>query len=95
MTAKHDLHVDQLECHRDDITCLDINKERTKVITGSCGKWPSVHVWDAITGKKIFAFQLDKDSKAVMAVAISTDGKYVAAVDLSDKHQVFIYNLER
>lgn len=34
MAAKHDATVDQLECHRDDITCLDINKERTKVITG-------------------------------------------------------------
>lgn len=30
-----------------------------------------------------------------MACAISPDGKYVAAVDLSDKHVVFIYNLER
>lgn len=75
--------------------CLDISKDRTKAVTGQEGKYPSVHVWDAITGKKIKAFQLDKDSRGVMGASISPCGRYVGVVDDHDKHRVFIYNLER
>ena len=56
MTPKGD--GDQLQFHRDDILCLDISADRTKVVTGQIGKSPSVHVWDASTCDKIDAFQL-------------------------------------
>jgi len=54
-----------------------------------------VHVWNALTGEKIQAFQLDKDSKGVLGAAISPCGRYIACVDDHDKHRVFIFNLER
>ena len=54
MTSKHD--GDQMAQHRDDILCLDISMDRTKVVTGQIGKSPSVHIWDALTCEKIDAF---------------------------------------
>jgi len=41
------------------------------------------------------SFLLDKDSRGVQAVSISPCKKYVAAVDQSNDHKVFIYNIER
>jgi hypothetical protein len=58
MTQKGAEGSDQLSFHRDDILCLDISNDRTKVVTGQIGKSPSVHIWDAITCEKIDAFQL-------------------------------------
>ena len=42
---------DQLSCHRDDILTLALSKDRTKVVTGQIGKYPSVHIWDALTSE--------------------------------------------
>ena len=58
MTQKTAPGSDQLSFHRDDILCLDISSDRTKVVTGQVGKSPSVHVWDANTCEKVTAFQL-------------------------------------
>lgn len=38
---------------------------------------------------------MDKDSRGVLGAAISPDGKYVACCDDSEKHRVFIFNIER
>lgn len=81
--------------HRDDILCLDVSADRTKIVTGQIGKSPSIHVWDAETCEKIDAFQLQPTSRGVQAVSISSCGRYVAAVDKHDKHRVTIYNLQR
>jgi WD40 repeat protein len=52
-------------------------------------------VWDAKTCEKIDAFQLQEDSRGVLAVGFSQCGRYVACVDDNDNHRVTIYNLER
>ncbi len=51
MTQKEAEGVDQLSFHRDEIKSLDISSDRTKVVTGQNGKWPSIHVWDANTAE--------------------------------------------
>ena len=56
MTQKEDPQADQLSQHRDDILCLDLSLDRTRVVTGQIGKFPSIHVWDAVTCEKIDAF---------------------------------------
>lgn len=56
MQPKQDPKTDQLSHHRDDILCLSVSKDRTKVVTAQTGKWPSVHIWDALTAEKIDAF---------------------------------------
>jgi WD40 repeat protein len=86
---------EQLEFHRDDILALDLSKDRKLVVTGQVGKWPSVHVWDALTCEKISSFQLSKDARGVQAVSISPCKRYVAAVDLSNDHKVYVQNIER
>jgi|LakMenEpi03Aug12_release.lakeMendotaPanAssembly.Ray.scaffolds.fasta_scaffold900725_1 hypothetical protein len=47
---------DQLSHHRDDILCLAMTNDRTKVATGEIGPKPSVIIWDAKTGEKIDSF---------------------------------------
>lgn len=47
---------DQMSQHREDILCLDVSSDKTKVVTGQSGKSPSVHIWDALTCEKIDAF---------------------------------------
>lgn len=54
MTQKGD--GDQSVHHRDDILCMDVSADRTKVVTGQIGKSPSVHIWDAVTCEKIDSF---------------------------------------
>ena len=56
MTQKEDPQADQLSQHRDDILCLDLSLDRTRVVTGQIGKFPSIHVWDAVTCEKIDPF---------------------------------------
>jgi WD40 repeat protein len=65
------------------------------VVTGQIGKSPSVHVWDAHTCEKISSFQLSPDSRGVQAVSISPCKRYVAAVDMSNDHKVYVQNIER
>lgn len=95
MLQKQDPKADQLSHHRDDILCLAVSKDRTKVVTGQVGKWPSVHIWDAVTAEKIDAFQLEKDSRGISAVGFSSCGRYIACVDNQDNHRITIYNIER
>lgn len=47
---------EQLNFHRDDILSIDLSKDRKLVVTGQVGKWPSVHVWDALTCEKVSSF---------------------------------------
>jgi hypothetical protein len=56
MTQKGAPGSDQLGCHRNDILSLSISKDRTIVVSGQEGKYPSLHVWNACSGEKIAAF---------------------------------------
>jgi hypothetical protein len=47
MVAKAE--VDMIPFHRDDIISLDISADRKKIVTGEIGKFPAVHIWDAVT----------------------------------------------
>jgi WD40 repeat protein len=86
---------DESEFHRDDILSLDVSGDRKLVITGQSGKQPSVHVWNAEDQTQVCSFQLEKGARGVAAVSISSCGRYVACVDMSNDHKVTIYNIER
>lgn len=81
--------------HRDDVLSLAISADRSTVVTGESGKWPAVHVWDAVTCEKKCQFNLEKTARGVAALSLSPCGRYVATVDLSNDHKVTIYNIER
>ena len=51
-------------------------------------------VWDASSMKKVQRFKLPKGARGINAVAISTDGKKVACVDLADSHNIYCYDVQ-
>ena len=82
------------ESHNNDIMCMDVNTSggRNRAVTGQVGKWPAVFVWDTTTGEKVQRFALDKQSRAVAAVAISPDGTHIATVDKHNDHYFCLWN---
>lgn len=83
--------------HQDDVTTLDIagGEFRNIVCTGECGKLSTVHVWDTNTMSSIASFNLGPTAKGVAALSISPCMRYVAAVDQSNDHTMYIYNVQR
>jgi len=83
--------------HQDDVTSLDIagGELRNIVATGECGKMSTVHVWDTLTMTSIANFNLGNTAKGVAALSISPCQRYVAAVDQSNDHTMYIYNVQR
>jgi len=71
---------------------LDISNDRKKVVTGQIGRAPVMFTWDSETGKMINRFNLPKGSRGVNAVSFSEDGSMVACVDLSDAHNVYVFD---
>lgn len=80
-------------CHRDDILCLDVSADRKTVVTGQMGKSPTVHIWDAVTGKSRSNFKLEEGSRGVGAVGISPCGRYVAIADMHSNHRIVLHNI--
>ena len=55
----------------------------------------TVHVWDTNTMTSIANFSLGGTAKGVAALSISPCQRYVAAVDQSNDHTMYIYNVQR
>lgn len=83
--------------HQDDITTLDIagGENRNICATGECGKMSTIHIWDTKTMQSIANFSLGSSAKGVGALSISPCQRYVAAVDQSNDHTMYIYNVQR
>ena len=83
--------------HQDDVTALDVagGEMRNIVASGECGKESTVHVWDISTMTSIASFSLGPTAKGVAALSISPCQRYVAAVDSSNDHTMYIFNVQR
>ena len=81
--------------HQDDITNIDLAKggARNIVATGECGKISTVHVWDSNTMATLSSFSLGPKAKGVSALSISPCQRYIAAVDQSNDHIMYIFNI--
>lgn len=79
--------------HSDDIVSLALNADRTLVATGQVGLEPMIFIWDAETGERRDFMTLPKGSRSVSALDFSADGKYLAAADMSDDHNVHLFDL--
>lgn len=55
----------------------------------------TVHIWDTNTMTSIANFSLGGTAKGVAALSISPCQRYVAAVDQSNDHNMYIYNVQR
>jgi WD40 repeat protein len=80
--------------HTDDITAIAISSDRKWAASGQVGAAPAAFVWNAYTGEKKQRFKLKKGARGINAIAISNDNKYVAMVDLSETHDVYVYDIE-
>ena len=90
-------YLDNFPVHQDDISCIGIagGELRNIVVTGEVGKMSTVHVWDSVTMKSIAQFSLGDKAMGVKAVGISPCQRYVAAVDASNDHHMFIFNVQK
>jgi WD40 repeat protein len=55
----------------------------------------TIHIWDTKTMQSIANFSLGSSAKGVGALSISPCQRYVAAVDQSNDHTMYIYNVQR
>jgi len=55
----------------------------------------TVHIWDTNTMSSIANFSLGGTAKGVSALSISPCQRYVAVVDQSNDHNMYIYNVQR
>lgn len=79
--------------HTDDITALAVAPNKRIVATGEVGKKPKIYVWDAI-GMQVEHTFSGKLSRGIKCLSFSPSGKLLAAVDVSDDHQIAVYNVE-
>jgi WD40 repeat protein len=79
------------------VTGVDIagGENRNIIVTGECGKMSTIHVWDTNTMASVASFNLGASAKGVGALSISPCQRYVAAVDQSNDHTMYIYNVQR
>jgi hypothetical protein len=95
-----------LTSHNDDVTCLAMSPDRKFCVSGQRGPSPTLFAWgcefddydeDAVIdtrGKMIKRFQLARGARGIAACTISSDGKYTACVDMSNDHNVWVFNIE-
>ena len=70
-----------------------MSADRSRVATGQVGLEPMIFVWDAITAERLEMMTMPKGSRSVSALAMSPDGKYLAAADMSDDHKMHLFDL--
>ena len=80
--------------HTNDIMAISISDCRSIMASGQVGSSPVAFTWCPQTGQKKQRFKLKKGSRGVNAIAISSDLKYVACVDLHNDHNVHIFNAD-
>ena len=82
--------------HTDDITALAIHPDLDTVATGEVGKNPKICVWSATNpDRSLMEFRQDRDSRAVTCLGFSFNGKYLAAADLHNDHNVRVWDWAR
>ena len=76
--------------HDDDILCLSISPNRELAATGQVGASPKLFVWNTNTLAVVSQYKLGKNTRGIIACRFSNDGKYVAFVDNSNDHMIYV-----
>lgn len=61
-------------------------------VSGQRGSVPLIFAWDSSTGEKISRSVLDKGAGGVQAVSINDCGDTYCAVDMSNDHNVYVFD---
>jgi hypothetical protein len=64
------------------------------VATGQVGLSPIIFVWDAQTAERLYMMRLPKGSRSVSAIGFNKDGTLLAAADLHNEHNVYVFNVQ-
>ena len=76
--------------HDDDVLALALSPDRKLCATGQIGAIPKVFVWDIETQTVKAQYKLGKNTRGIIAIGFSNDGKYVAFVDNSNDHNLYV-----
>jgi microtubule-associated protein-like 6 len=80
--------------HQEEITSMTLSKDGTLAATGDQGKYPSVYIWDVET-KAVKVKLSGLLRRAVVSLAFSDCGNFLAAVGLDDAHTIAVYDWRR
>lgn len=76
--------------HTDDICCVAMDKQRQYVASGQVGFRPLLFIWDSTTCEMKAKTELKPGSRGITTCCFSSDEKFVACVDASDRHIMYI-----
>jgi len=77
--------------HTDDIMTLGLSPDRKLVVTGSLGARPLILVWDSDSMEVIARANLNRNTRAVVAIRFSKDGKYFFCADKHNDSNVYCF----
>ena len=92
-SSKHKAAKEATNQHTDDIMCLAMSTSREMAATGQVGSVPIIYIWNACTGAFIRQIKLPKGCRGVMALGFSLDDKWLAAADLHNDHNVYVFEV--
>jgi Tol biopolymer transport system component len=72
---------------------LTVSEDRKWVATGQNGHEPMIFIWDAVTAERRCMLSLPRGARATSAIALSPDGKWLAATDMSDYKSMHIFDI--
>lgn len=78
--------------HNDDILSIAFHPNGILVATGEIGPKPPIYLWNSSTCTKTAMFK-GKLEKGIRSLAFSPSGDYLAAIDMSDTHNIGIFDL--
>jgi len=71
--------------HDNEIWCINLSKDRDKVITGQRGPNPKVFIWSSSTASFISKYEILGDSQGITVCTLSIDDKFLAFISKEDK----------
>ena len=79
--------------HKDQISCLDISPDHSKVATAdSHASKPTIYIWDSNTNLKCNLFK-NVFTSPISALAFSPSGDKLAAISMDNNHEIAIFDV--
>lgn len=79
--------------HGDDIHCCKLDPSGVLAATGEIGPHPRFCIWNTKTMEEVFSTN-GPMVKGIKHVAFSRDGSKVACSDMSDDHNVYVFDVK-